>query len=42
MTLPIGLVSPTQYPLAYNKIRKITELAAEARRQDVGVLLKIS
>jgi hypothetical protein len=32
MTLSIGIVSPTEYPFA--DIREITELAAEARRQD--------
>ena len=34
MTLAIGLVSPAQNSFA--DIREITELAAEARRQDVG------
>ncbi|MCX6079787.1 MAG: response regulator [Chloroflexi bacterium] len=34
MTMAIGLVSPSQYP--FSDIREITELAAEARRQDVA------
>lgn len=34
MSLAIGLVSPTQHSFA--DIREITELAAEARRQDIG------
>jgi hypothetical protein len=34
MTLALGVVSPSQYQFA--DIREITELAAEARRQDVA------
>lgn len=34
MTLAVGVVSPSQY--AFADIREITELAAEARRQDVA------
>lgn len=34
MTMAIGLVAPSQYP--FSDIREITELAAEARRQDVA------
>ncbi|MNC97960.1 hypothetical protein D3C83_157910 [compost metagenome] len=32
MTMSVGIVSPTQHSFA--DIREITELAAEARRQD--------
>jgi diguanylate cyclase (GGDEF)-like protein len=38
MTLAIGLVSPSQQSFA--DIREITELAAEARRQDAGAAAK--
>ena len=38
MTLAIGLVAPSQHSFA--DIREITELAAEARRQDVGGVAK--
>ena len=34
MTLAVGIVSPSQQQFA--DIREITELAAEARRQDTG------
>jgi PleD family two-component response regulator len=39
MTLAIGLVSPSQHSFA--DIREITELAAEARRQDAGAAAKV-
>jgi len=38
MTLAIGLVSPSQN--SFSDIREITELAAEARRQDAGTATK--
>ncbi len=38
MTLAIGLVSPSQ--TSFTDIREITELAAEARRQDAGASAK--
>jgi hypothetical protein len=34
MTLAVGIVSPSQQQ--FSDIREITELAAEARRQDTG------
>jgi hypothetical protein len=38
MTLAIGMVAPSQQ--SFSDIREITELAAEARRQDAGGVAK--
>jgi hypothetical protein len=38
MTLAIGMVSPSQQ--SFSDIREITELAAEARRQDASGAVK--
>jgi hypothetical protein len=39
MTLAIGLVSPSQQ--SFSDIREITELAAEARRQDSSGVARV-
>jgi hypothetical protein len=36
MTIAVGIVSPTTHVIS--DIRQITELAAEERRQDIGLL----